>query len=239
MTAHAGVRKRVGGVLGLLLAAGVAACDAPTLAPRTDLYDVTSSGFAGVIVHWPVSSTIRVHAVDDDAASGLLPSALARGATAWNGAVLFGEYRLVGVEEPGEADVVLAWSDATLPVDTSDCSPRLSGTAVTTFCIDEAEDDLRCLDQAESDLLCYPLLPGVAPGPGTVRMVVLISAGLRQEEVRVGRIVAHELGHVLGILTHSSQASDLMFADPQTAVPARRDRAAVQVLYHTPADIVP
>lgn len=229
MTARRGVRKRIGGVLGLLLAAGMAACDAPTIAPRIDLYDVTSSGFADVIVHWPVSSTIRVHAVDDDAASGLLPSSLARGATAWNAAVLFGEYRLVAVEEPGEADVVLAWSDATLPIDTSDCSPRLSGTAVTTF----------CLDDAGTGLMAYPLLPGVEPGPGTVRMVVLISAGLRQDDIRVRRIVAHELGHVLGILTHSTESSDLMFSDPQTAVPARRDRSAVQVLYHTPADIVP
>lgn len=227
--ARAGVRIRIWGIPGLLLAASLAACDAPTIAPRTDLYDVTSSGFADVIVRWPVSSTIRVHAVDDDAASGLLPSALARGASGWNAAILFGEYRLVAVEEPGEADVLLAWSDATLPIDTSDCSPQLGGTAVTTF----------CLDDAGTGLAAYPLLPGVEPGPGTVRMVVLISAGLRQNTTRVRRIVAHELGHVLGILTHSSRASDLMFADPQTEVPARRDRAAVQVLYHTPADIVP
>lgn len=227
--ARTGVRNRIRAVIGVFLAAGLAACDAPTVAPRTDLYDVTSSTFDGVIVRWPVSSTIRVHVVDEVAGGGLLSSAAARGATAWNGAVLFGEYRLVLVEQPGDADVVLAWSDVPLPVDTSECPPDLGRGGVTRF----------CPDQAGNGLLPYPLLPGVDPGSGTVRMVVLISAEQRQNATRVRRIVAHELGHVLGILEHSAEASDLMFGDPQTASPARRDRAAVQVLYHTPADIVP
>lgn len=229
MMARTGVRNRIRGVIGVFLVAGLAACDAPTVAPRTDLYDVTSSTFDGVIVRWPVSSTIRVHVVDEVAGGGQLTSAAARGATAWNEAVLFGEYRLVLVEQPGDADVVLAWSDVALPVDTSECPPDLGRGGVTRF----------CPDQTETGLLPYPLLPGVEPGAGSVRMVVLISAGVRQDPDGTRRIVAHELGHVLGILEHSAAAADLMFGDPQTALPARRDRAAVQVLYHTPADIVP
>jgi predicted Zn-dependent protease len=56
----------------------------------------------------------------------------------------------------------------------------------------------------------------------------------------VQRLVAHELGHVLGIGRHSEDPRDLMWrTDPSRSTPGPRDAATVLVLYHTVAGLVP
>jgi predicted Zn-dependent protease len=47
----------------------------------------------------------------------------------------------------------------------------------------------------------------------------------------------HELGHVLGILNHSSNPLDIMFSNPTVATPSERDRNTVQVMYHWPMNV--
>ena len=53
------------------------------------------------------------------------------------------------------------------------------------------------------------------------------------------RLTIHELGHTLGIFSHSSNELDLMFPAPQVRLPSDGDRQTVEILYHTPRTIGP
>ena len=70
-------------------------------------------------------------------------------------------------------------------------------------------------------------------------------AGFTAEQVAncLARVTTHEIGHTLGLLRHSDRATDLMYGSPYGQVkvpePSSRDRAAVQTLYHTTADVNP
>jgi predicted Zn-dependent protease len=44
----------------------------------------------------------------------------------------------------------------------------------------------------------------------------------------------HEIGHALGIFTHSPDPQDLMYADPVVSAISRRDRSTAELAYHTP-----
>jgi predicted Zn-dependent protease len=44
----------------------------------------------------------------------------------------------------------------------------------------------------------------------------------------------HEIGHALGIFTHSPDPEDLMYADPVVSTISRRDRSTAELAYHTP-----
>ena len=146
-----------------------------------------------------------------------------------NAAVLFGEYRLARAARPSEAHAVLAWSDVALPVVTGSCPPLLTGRAVTTFCADAGDP---------GRMATFPLLDDEVPSP--VRMVVLVRASEAGDAERVRRLVAHELGHVIGIGAHSADPLDLMFGGTlETAVPSAADRATVRRLYRTDPDLRP
>lgn len=239
---------RGGGVLARLsvvgLVAVVAGCESPTVTGRqacegergadTERGAGCAYAFApteGPVVHWPLGSTIRVF-VAGDAAEGkdVLRQAFEAGARAWNDAVLLGEYRLVPASAAEQADIVLAWSQTQLPVDTDGCRPTLRGAGVTTFCV-SSEDSTR--------LHTFPLRAAGA-AESRVRMVMLIRNALAEEPARARQITAHELGHALGILTHSGHPRDLMFYGPLDAdSPSPADRQTVQLLYHTRPDVSP
>ncbi len=212
----------------------LAACDSPTLPPRSDseVYEFRLLNDTLHVFHWPAGSQVRVyiHGNRADRADSLARS-FARGAAQWNGFALFGEYELVRVSALADADVVLRWSDEFAPVDVSKCPPVFSN-GVTTFCIDD-------LDARPLRLASFAQLPPAGTGAGHVKMLVTILASQAAIPGRIDVLVAHELGHVLGIGRHSPNASDLMFADPTRATLSRRDVATVQVLYHTKADILP
>jgi predicted Zn-dependent protease len=42
----------------------------------------------------------------------------------------------------------------------------------------------------------------------------------------------HELGHAIGIFTHSPVETDLMFVDPVVSTLSARDRATIERAYH-------
>jgi len=206
-----------------------AACDTPTIPGRdtSDIFPFDLPTTPPTILRWTVGRTIRVYVTEGRTAdrTAILRAALDAGAAAWNETALFAEYRIEPVADETDADVVVAFSDVPLPVDTQECRPALT-LAVTTFCIDDG-------DTADAGLRVFPLLSGE---PSQVRMIVLVLATQADEEV--GRLVAHELGHVLGIGRHSEDARDLMFrVDQVTSRPTNRDAATAQVLYHVRADI--
>jgi predicted Zn-dependent protease len=53
------------------------------------------------------------------------------------------------------------------------------------------------------------------------------------------RVTAHEIGHTLGLFGHSPNDLDLMHGAPRVSAPSAGDRATAEVLYHTPATILP
>jgi hypothetical protein len=218
-------------VIPLIGAIVTTACDAPVIPGRdtSDIFPFDLPTTPSTIMRWPVGSTIRVHVAEARTVEGTatLRAAFEAGARAWNATALFSEYAIRPASSLEEADVVLAFSDVTLPVSTQNCQPALT-VAVTTFCIDD-------LGTPDASLRVFPATSGEA---GRVRIIVLVLATFADDGSSVERLVAHELGHVLGIGRHSEDARDLMYrVDQVTSRPTSRDAATAQVLYHVRADI--
>jgi predicted Zn-dependent protease len=75
---------------------------------------------------------------------------------------------------------------------------------------------------------------------GDIKYLVTVRSQTVLNPESVRRLVAHELGHVLGIAQHSPRAADLLHAtNIATAEPSPADRATLHVLYQSPADITP
>ena len=114
-------------------------------------------------------------------------------------------------------------------LDLSGCIPS-GARAVTTFCLTDP-------DPEQASLTPFARSDGT---PTDVRMVVSVLASEASVPGRVPSLVTHELGHVLGIATHSDVAADLM-SDSQLSrtTLSTRDIATIQTLYHTRAGLVP
>lgn len=219
-------------IAGLVI--GLVSCESPILAgrPTTDVYTFTLDTDPPTVLRWPSGRTVRLFVVEsgDAARDALLAGSVAAGAAAWNARALFGEFALETVTRVEDADIVLSWSDAILPVETEQCRPQLQ-RAVTTFCITGFDTDSPALTR-------FPLAPPADAAAGDVRMLVTFLGAEALFPDRLTRLVAHELGHVLGIGRHSADAGDLMYSpEPARATPSARDAATVQVLYHTRPDI--
>jgi len=219
-------------LLALLAALPLAGCDSPTLPPRatSEIYDFRLDTSPPQVLRWPSGTRVDVYVAADAAArEQLLASALARGAAEWNRHALYGEYEVARTASLSNADVVLRWSDETAPIDMSGCPPG-GAIAVTTF----------CLDDTGLHLEPYPVIGAGDEEPNTVRFVITILGTQAAQPDVAERLVLHELGHVLGIVRHSTNANDLM----ATGVPTRstlslRDIATVRILYHTEPHITP
>lgn len=229
--------RRASALLLACAAVLTSACETPTIPGREEAYPF--SYVAGDLVfHWPAGSTVHVYVDEsgDPARAALLTSAAAHAIAAWNDAVLFGEYRLVRAAALGEADVLLRWSDTELPVRTPDparCAFHV-GRAVTTFCpqFDDATG-------SSGRLLVFPRVDVEEDGQqGRVRFVVTMST-VEADGGRLKALVTHEVGHTLGILRHpgTNVGSSVMLELPTDSVPTPADRATIQVLYHTRADL--
>jgi hypothetical protein len=208
------------------------ACDSPTVPERllTEVYDYRLLfDPQPLVLRWPVGSTVRVYAEPhpDAAHNNALQAALENGIAVWNAAALYNEFKLEQTRDLTQADAVLIYSTLLQPVDVGNCSPG-GGLAYTTFCL-EFTDPLR--------LSVFPIRNG---GGGKVKFLVTVRTQATLDPESVKRLVAHELGHVLGIAQHSKRPTDLLYPGPITrSEPSPADRATLQVLYHTRADINP
>src|SRR5688572_23266031 len=212
----------------LALLAAAVACDSPAVPPTLlgDFYEFRLPTTPLQVLRWESGARVRVYATPSTGArAGVLEGALGRAMPVWNARALYGEYEMVSVADLNDADVVLRWSDELAPVDMSECPPDVS-RAVTTFCLDESGDHLEPFPHAG--------------GTNSVRMVVSVLGSEATRADRVDRLIAHELGHVLGIARHSLNVEDLMYGGELTRMTlSARDAATIRMLYHTRADVTP
>jgi predicted Zn-dependent protease len=222
--------------LATLCVSVLSACDSPTVPAREDVYAFASlprfSGDRSVVIRWAAGTKVRVFVNGGDAArAAVLESAFDAGARMWENAILFGEFTLTRVSDIRNADVVLTWADVALPLDVSNC-PVVFGNAATTFCL--TADLLH--------LIPFPFtsaVQGAAPSDSHVKMLVTVIGSTSSNPARANMLVAHELGHVLGIAQHSPNPQDLMFATVNVSTASHADVSTIQVLYHTVPDVTP
>ena len=216
-------------LLAALLASG---CDSATV-PERDRIEVYDFRLFidndSVVLRWPNASRIRVYLnpATNPALDPLLSEGFRIGSMGWENAALYDDYIFAQVGVPQQADVIITWSGAPLPVETAQCPPS-GGFAFTTFCVNPERTRLVPFPLRDTDM------------PSRVRFLVTIRESSATNAARVRSLVAHELGHVLGIVQHSPNPDDLMFTDPLARqVPNARDRSTVQLLYQAVPAIVP
>lgn len=234
----------------------LAACG-DALAPEAEVgYAFALPERGGVVYRWPVGATVGVYlAGGEGEREALLATAFEEAAADWE-AALEGAVRIRAVERPEEAHVVLRWSDVVPPVETEECEPKVHGRAATTFCWTPGRTSLRPFPprgvgadggggaaggmSGEAGSEARAGADGEAGADeGTVRMLVTVLAEEATGLARVRQLVAHELGHVLGIGHHSMDPADLMWEGGLRAVqPTVADRATVRRLYETAPDIL-
>ena len=196
-----------------LAVAAAGACGEITPPARTPRYVTDVS--AGVF-HWPFDRLPVRYFADT---RGTMAASIGAGVRAWEQQFLYGEFRAALVADSGTADVLVLWADSVppdVPPDTAGALGACGG--VTTFIIDS------------TNTIAEPI---------RVRLSVNAGYTLAQVAACMHRVAAHELGHTLGIFTHSPATGDLMYEPPSVDRPTARDRAAVEVLYHTTPTIGP
>jgi predicted Zn-dependent protease len=70
-----------------------------------------------------------------------------------------------------------------------------------------------------------------------VAVVIRVDRGRVTDQAAYNAVVAHELGHAVGIGAHSDQPSDIMFGVPTVSMPSARDARTLQNLLGRQPDI--
>lgn len=216
--------------MAVLGAALVTACDSATVPALPGPYDFrlavygTDGRARPRTFHWDRGAVVPVFVVDEQPGGGDLRRALEGAVRAWRSAAVFGEVRLRETTDLGAARAVLRWHDATGVLSTPmTCVGPVTGAASTLGCLNGPRDALRTWPRRDGE-----------PSQVIYRVVI------RRTDDRelLDRLVIHEMGHVLGILSHSPDASDIMWAGPDLPpAPTARDRSTLRSLYQTPVDL--
>jgi hypothetical protein len=188
---------------------------APAWDPSVQLDDSTF-----VIYHWPLGKIISIYPDTSNApVGGNLPDELVLATQAWSRVISHGEFHFALVDDPHQADVVVQYSSSNPLVQIPAGCPRGGGAGVTVLCI--AGRDVRPLS----------FVPAVG-GDSHVKMAVSVRY---DDPAEFHKLVAHELGHVLGIGRTSPDSQDLMFILPGSATPTAADTQTLLYLLHQPS----
>ena len=222
-------------VVAATVLAGALACggDAPTTPVETSpAYDPRGAfldDFGQLhlfLYHWPVGTTVRVYVDPSAAPAGSdLRSAVVDGASRWTASLRQHEVAVAVSTDPRDADVVVHYGEAPRIVGSTSCEPASTGGSGVTFA---------CPDFDAGAFEVLPLLSGAG---GRVKMDVAVYHGGASSEAEFRRLVAHELGHVLGIGAHSESREDLMYGAPAVDAPSAADVKTLRYVLQQPADV--
>ena len=198
------------------------ACDSPTVVRPEFAYDPTSLT-GGLLYRWTTGARVRVF-VEPMAAAGVdLAAAVQRATIAWNAVPQAREFTLEVVANRDAADVIVYDRSIPQPVVTGSCPFNPSGAAgYTYFCpLNGRAERLRPVG---STVL-------------TTAIVIRVDMTTTAAQAALDALVAHELGHAVGIGGHSPETSDVMYTRPSVRSPSDRDRATLRNLLGRAADI--
>lgn len=186
----------------------VAACNVPEAPNRSDNYPF--QGPTGEVFSWPDSiMPVRIWAEDRGPNVRNTLAAL----LLWENQFLYREFRGTIWHDSSTAEIQILLSGTVPDIAINGDSPVRACAGATGFTLDNGR---------------------------VLRMIVQVTgfAGFADQDIAncVFRTTAHELGHALGLLNLGhvgTDASDLMFGDPQVSAASNADRNTIQILYHT------
>ena len=205
-------------ILGILIgASGGISCADIASPSRSDAYEwrfivATGPGTSDTMsFHWPQSRLpVKIWAQD----TLDLPLHVENGIDRWKAAFLYGEFDAVRVLDSNTADVIVR---AESPAKVTASVGRLFSGAP------ECEGGTDIVPPLGSQQIQYPvrvfILPRFEPTLPEVAECLALTT-------------THELGHAIGIFTHSPTDTDIMFLDPVVSVLSARDRATIERAYH-------
>ena len=212
----------------LLLVLGCSEILTPSRTPRY------LSDLAGEVFRWPADRLPVRYFADT---RGTMAELVSTSLQVWERQFLYGEFKATLVADSSSADVIVIWEDSIppdVPPDTAGALGACDG--LTQYVVDSTA-------ALSGSNFPGPMAGGEPPLTMTEPIRVQLRVRLGYTEAQVAacmpRVAAHELGHTLGILTHSPATTDLMYGTPPTAIPTNRDRNTAQVLYHTTPTISP
>jgi predicted Zn-dependent protease len=206
----------------LLAAMLVAGCDAPSAIRPDFAYDPTSLS-NGTLYRWPSGSTLSVYVEPPESGVSALTIATSRAMTAWNEVPEFAEFQLQGTASLNEADIVLYDRSTPNPLTPGSCLFDPRGSGYTYFCLDGGRAQVLLSASAQ---------------PTKARVLISVDRGAVNSQERYDAVVAHEMGHALGIGGHSQELSDLMYGAPIVVRPSGRDRQTLHYVLGQEPDAV-
>jgi hypothetical protein len=190
---------------------------------RSDLYEwrieapaIPGPGLDTLSFHWSRDELpVRIWVEDVPG----LPEHLERAIDVWGSIFLYGEFDATLVSDSASADVIVRGGapDDKLQRVRLQSALRPECAGFTDVDIDVATHELRLPIRVSLDDRSLPDDPGLEP------CLALTSI--------------HELGHAMGIFTHSEDPKDIMYTDPQVDLPSNRDITTAEAAYHTPANL--
>jgi len=166
--------------------------------------------------HWPPASVPVTIWVENQ--SGL-PGHVSAGIALWRAAFPGGAWNAMISADSNTADIIVRHLPAgSAPGAVHRATRRLSCEGATDVDTAATRFQLRL----PMRVYVYPSVPG-APD---INQCLAIAT-------------AHELGHSLGLLQHSPDPADLMYATPNATTPTDRDLASARAAYQATADMQP
>ena len=182
--------------------------------------------FTGLTFHWPAYRLPVRFWVSPE--SGDVAQYVQTAIGVWRDQLLFGEFDGRLVPDAAGADVWIAVTPSAPPeAPLSDAPPQIQACeGVTAF-----------------DTTSTPVDGGVGRLRIAAPLQITVAWDGRFSEADIVnclyRVTVHEIGHALGIFSHSLDSLDIMNGVPRVRDPSTRDRETLLRVYHTPADLEP